>query len=131
MRLTPMSNDSFDLVAAARRCAEAAWKGPKECNQGGYAYAKAGVILDDLLLIAQRPLTLLDSIETRSPALMAALDAVNSRYGKNSLVLAREGFAQRASMKQQYRSLPTLHNMYFGCSSNSWVSFFLSLNAHI
>ena len=54
-RLTPMSNNSFDLVAAARRCAEAAWRGPIEQNQGGYAYAKAGVMLDDLLPIAERP----------------------------------------------------------------------------
>lgn len=61
-------------------------------------------MLDDLLPVAQRPLTLFDPIESRSPDLMAALDAVNGRYGKKSLVLAREGFAQRASMKQQFRS---------------------------
>ena len=99
-----MSNDTFDLVSAARRSAEASWKGPRDSNQGGYEYAKAGVMLDDLLPIAQRPLTLFDEVETRSPELMAALDAVNGRFGKKSLVLAREGFQKRASMRQQSRS---------------------------
>jgi len=99
-----MSNDTFDLVAAARRCAEAAWRGPREGNQGGHEYAKAGVMLDDLLPVAQRPLPLFDDPEPRSPALMDALDAVNGRYGKKSLVLAREGFAKRAVMRQQFRS---------------------------
>ena len=61
-------------------------------------------MLDDLLPVARRLHTLFDPIESRSPDLMAALDAVNGRYGKKSLVLAREGFAQLASMKQQYRS---------------------------
>ena len=49
-------------------------------------------MLDDLLLIAQKPLTLFDETETRSPEVMAALDTVNDRYGKKSLVTAREGF---------------------------------------
>jgi len=39
-------------------------------------------MLDDLLPIAQRPLTLFDAPDTRSPQLMAALDAINDRYGK-------------------------------------------------
>lgn len=103
-RLTPMSNDTFDLVVAARRCAEAAWKGDLALNQGGYEYAKAGVMLDDLLPFAQRPLTLFDAVERRSPELMLALDAVNSRYGKKSLVLAREGYTKRSTMKQDFRS---------------------------
>lgn len=103
-RLTPMSNDTFDLVSAARRCAEAAWKGDLQLNQGKYEYAKAGVMLDDLLPIADRPMTLFDPVETRSPELMVALDAVNGRYGKKSLVLAREGFKKRTTMRQEHRS---------------------------
>lgn len=103
-RLTPMSNDTFDLVGAARRCAEAAWRGPKETNQGGFEYAKSGVMLDDLLAVADRPRTLFEPIDMRSPELMTALDAVNSKFGKKSLVLAREGFQSRTSMRQQFRS---------------------------
>ena len=103
-RLTPMSNDTFDLVNATRRCAEAAWRGPRDDNQGGYEYAKAGVMLDDLLPIAERPRTLFEPLEQRSPELMTALDAVNNRFGKKSLVLAREGFQKRTSMRQQFLS---------------------------
>ena len=103
-RLTPMSNDTFDLVNATRRCTEAAWKGPRDKNQGGFEYAKAGVMLDDLLPIAERPRTLFEPIEQRSPELMSALDAVNNRFGKKSLVLAREGFQKRTSMRQKFRS---------------------------
>ena len=102
--LTPMTNDTFDLVAAARRGAEAAWKGRLAQNLGGYEYAKAGVMLDDLLPIDQRPLTLFDTPDERSPKLMNALDAVNDRYGKKSLVVAREGFSRRTAMKQEFRS---------------------------
>ena len=103
-RLVPMSNNTFDLVTATRRCAEAAWKGPKNQNQGGYAYAKSGVMLDDLLPVAKRPLTLFEPCQPRSPELMSALDAVNNRFGKKSLVIAREGFKNRSGMRQQYRS---------------------------
>ena len=103
-RLTPMSNDTFDLVGAARRCAEAAWHGPKDINQGGFEYAKSGIMLNDLLPVSERPRTLFEPIEQRNPELMSALDAVNSRFGKKSLVLAREGFQRRTYMRQQFRS---------------------------
>lgn len=74
-RLTPMSSDTFELVAAAKRCALAAW--PKI---GNYGFKKAGIMLDDLLPFEDRPRTLFDAPE-RSPALMTALDAVNARFG--------------------------------------------------
>ena len=52
-RLVPMSDDTRELLAAARRCIEAAWR-------GGYAYSKAGVILDDLRARADAPATLFE-----------------------------------------------------------------------
>lgn len=61
-------------------------------------------MLDDLIPKAQRPLTLFDPIEARAPELMAALDAVNTRFGKKSLVIAREGYQKRSGMRQQFRS---------------------------
>lgn len=76
-KLTPMSNDTFDLLNAAKRCAESGWKGIKSGN--GYAYSKAGIILDDLLPVEDKPLTLFTNTKTSSPALMKALDSVNDR----------------------------------------------------
>ena len=101
MRLVPMSADTLDLVAAARRGAEAAW--PRR-DAERFAYTKAGVILDDLLPEAERPLTLFDTPRPGSDALMGALDAVNSRFGRNTLVLASEGHERAWALRADHRS---------------------------
>ena len=97
-RLTPMSADTMELVAAARRCALAAW--PKA---GTFAFTKAGVMLDDLLPVEDRPRTLFDA-PPRPPALMQALDAVNARFGKKTLVLASEGTGRSWQTRAAHRS---------------------------
>ena len=99
-RLAPMSSDTLDLVAAAKRCARAAWPKP-----GGpvYAFTKAGVLLDDLLPLEGRPRTLFDAPH-RSPDLMAALDAVNDRFGKKTMVLASEGMERSWQLRADHRS---------------------------
>lgn len=99
-KLVPMSNDTLDLVRAATRCARAAW--PKD--QRGYGYTKAGVILDDLLSEEERPLTLFDRPRERSADLMKALDEVNDRHGKKTLVLASEGFRRSWALRSEHRS---------------------------
>ena len=99
-RLTPMSSDTFELVAAAKRCALAAW--PKDADKS-YAFTKAGVLLDDLLPLEDRPRTLFD-IPRGSPALMTALDAVNTRFGKKTLVLASEGMSRSWQLRSEHRS---------------------------
>jgi len=73
-----MSSDTIELVAAAKSCALAAW--PKIENQG-YGFTKAGVMLDDLLPLEDRPRTLFDA-PTRSPVLMTALDAATAVSAK-------------------------------------------------
>jgi hypothetical protein len=75
----PMSSDTFELVQAARRCAEAAW--PKGAGIE-YGLTKAGVMLDDLLPIEDRPLTLFDRPHATPRAAMMALDQINRRFGK-------------------------------------------------
>ncbi len=99
-RLIPMSSDTFDLVAAAKRCALAAW--PK-IGGSVYAFTKAGVMLDDLLPLEDRPRTLFD-LPRGSPALMTALDAVNTRFGKKTLVLASEGMSRSWQLRADHRS---------------------------
>jgi len=86
--LRPMSSDTFDLVEAASRCAQAAW--PKDHTRA-YGFTKAGIMLDDLLRLEDRPLTLFDAEKPKSQALMTALDQVNHRFGKKTMVLASEG----------------------------------------
>ena len=99
-RLTPMSSDTFELVAAAKRCARAAW--PKGSNKT-YGFTKAGVMLDDLIPLEERPRTLFDAPQ-KSPDLMTALDAVNSRFGKKTLVLASEGMSRSWQLRANHRS---------------------------
>lgn len=100
--LKPMSNDTFDLVRAARMCVEKAWKGDRGGN--GYAYAKAGVILDDLLKEGEAPQLLFDFERPRDARLMAALDAVNDKFGKKRMVLGSEGFRRSFEAKAEMRS---------------------------
>ncbi|MBH9538178.1 DinB/UmuC family translesion DNA polymerase [Novosphingopyxis sp. YJ-S2-01] len=98
LTLHPMSDDGFLLIAAARRGAEAAW-----CD--GFAYTKAGIVLEHLERADLRPRTLFecaDGIE-RGERLMGALDAINTRYGKFTAVPGVQGFRRswttRADMK--------------------------------
>lgn len=103
VRLTPMSSDARDLVRAARACVEASWP-----ERGGpYAFAKSGVMLDDLVAEADRPRTLFDvpdGTTERSRAVMQALDAVNARFGKKAMVLGSEGTSRPWDMRAEHRS---------------------------
>lgn len=100
--LKPMSNDTFDLVWATRMCVEKAWKGNKDGN--GYSYTKAGVILDDLIKAEEAPQMLFEFERPRDARLMAALDAVNDRFGKKRMVVASEGFRRSFEAKAEMRS---------------------------
>jgi DNA polymerase V len=101
MRLMPMSSDTFDLVETARRCAQAAW--PKG-QAGSLGFTKAGVLLDDLVRFEDRPQTLFDVARPKSAALMAALDHVNDRFGKKTMVIASEGMKRPWQLRADHRS---------------------------
>lgn len=72
--------DSLALVGAAVRALRGLW-------QPGFRYAKAGVLLLDLYQPDQLPAA--DLFATRDPersrALMTALDAINGRYGRETV----------------------------------------------
>lgn len=102
VQLKPMTNNSFDLVQAVSRCAQAAWKCDR--NNNGYGYTKAGLMLDDLLKPEQAPRLLFDDGPERDTRLMQALDAVNDRFGKNKLVFSSQGFRRTSEAKADMRS---------------------------
>lgn len=95
--LHPMTSDSLELIAAARRCAESAWR-------DGYAYTKAGILLDDLTIASERPRTLFEGDSDRRDRLMAALDQVNGRFGKFTIVTAGQGFKRQWRLRSEMRS---------------------------
>jgi nucleotidyltransferase/DNA polymerase involved in DNA repair len=96
-RLMPMTDDTRDLVSAAHRCIEAAWR-------DGFAYVKAGVILDDLRPAADAPATLFDAPRPRSAALMAAIDGLNARYGRHTVFPAAMGIERPWKLKAEHHS---------------------------
>lgn len=96
-RLTPMTDDTRELVAAAGRCIEAAWR-------GGFDYIKAGVILDDLRGREDAPRTLFENPCPRSPALMAAMDGLNARYGRNTVFPAAVGIERSWKLRADHHS---------------------------
>jgi hypothetical protein len=97
VRLHPMTNDSPELTAAARRGAEKAWR-------DGFAYTKAGIMLDDLLSQDERPRTLLEADTAKRYRLRSALDAINRKFGTWTAVSASQGFKRKWKMRSEMRS---------------------------
>ncbi|MDY0966412.1 Y-family DNA polymerase [Sphingomonas sp. CFBP9021] len=95
--LHPMSSDSFELIAGARRAAERAWR-------DGYAYTKAGILLDDLVPEAERPRTLFEADTAKRDRLMGALDAINAKFGAWTAVTATQGFKREWKLRSEMRS---------------------------
>jgi DNA polymerase V len=95
--LHPLTSDSLELIAAARRAAERAWR-------DGYAYTKAGVLLDDLVAADMRPRTLFEGDTEKRARLMGSLDEINGRFGKWTAVTASQGFKREWKLRSEMRS---------------------------
>lgn len=97
VELQPPTDDTFALMAAATAGARRIWR-------DGYAMSKAGVILSGLVPVGKVQPDLLQAADRqRGARLMAALDAVNQRMGRDTLVPA--GTMGRAwRMRQESRS---------------------------
>jgi nucleotidyltransferase/DNA polymerase involved in DNA repair len=95
--LHPMTNDSLELIAAARRGAERAWR-------DGYAFTKAGIMLDDLVAADMRPRTLFEGDTTKRDRLMTALDDINGKFGRWTAVTASQGFRREWKLRSEMRS---------------------------
>ncbi|MBK9005197.1 MAG: Y-family DNA polymerase [Sphingomonadales bacterium] len=97
--LHPMTADSFELVGAVRRIVERAWR-------DGFAYTKAGVMLEELVAACDRPRTLFEDIEAgeRQQRLLGALDEINGRFGRFTAVPAVQGFKREWKLKAEMKS---------------------------
>ena len=92
-----MTSDSFELIAAARRGARHAWR-------DGFAYTKAGIMLDDLIEAELRPRTLFEGDCDKRDRLMGALDDINGRFGRFTAVPATQGHIRGWQMRAGMRS---------------------------
>lgn len=100
VELQPPTNDTFALIAAATAAARHIWR-------GGFAFSKAGVILSGLVPVEKvQPDLLQAGDRARGVRLMAAMDAVNARMGRDALKPAAIGLSAGAGwrLRQENRS---------------------------
>jgi DNA polymerase V len=72
----------------------------------GFAYAKTGVMLTEIIAANQRMPTLIDDTASlsRNKTLMHAVDSINRAYGRGTIRLAAEGLTQSWKMRAGRRS---------------------------
>lgn len=100
--LSPPTSSTFAMVRAVLAAAERGYRSPRAGQ--GFAYTKSGVILEDLVKENLAPPDLFAHQTEREGRLSAALDAVNDRFGKKTVVLASEGFHRRHETKFDMRT---------------------------
>lgn len=78
----------------------------KQIYKPNYNYAKAGVMLSEIVSIegVQTDLFSTSQASPKSTALMSAMDSINRKMGKESIKLASEGFTRPWKMKQGNKS---------------------------
>lgn len=95
--IEPVS-DAVALVRATSRLLNRLWR-------PGLAYAKAGVVLQDLVRGSARQLPLaLDHRRQARDTLAAVMDEVNARHGRETVRLAATGIDRRWSVRAERRS---------------------------
>ena len=94
----PMPSPSDD----SRQLVKIALWALKQIYRPGFSYAKAGVMLSEIVPKAcvQNDLFSQPVTNLKSEALMSAMDAINRKMGRESIKLASEGFKRPWKMKQ-------------------------------
>lgn len=95
------TNDTALLQGIARRLLA-------KIYQPGYAYAKAGVLLYDLIHENQQQTSLMSmaGINPRSDALMAAMDKINGKFGNDKIRFGAEGLTGQVWKIKQHNLSP-------------------------
>lgn len=88
------------------RLVQAALWGLKRIYRAGYRYQKAGVMLSEIVPAGtcQADLFSAGVSASKSGQLMATLDQINRKMGKQAIKLASEGFRQPWRMRQEHKS---------------------------
>ena len=97
--LHPMTNDSFELIALARRLVERGYR-------QGFDYTKAGIMLEQFATAEERPRTLFENPERigARARLMNAIDDINQRFGRMTIVPGSQGFKRPWKMRAEMKS---------------------------
>lgn len=92
------TDDTLAIVAAAR-------SGIARCFRDGYAYHKCGVVLSHITPDAVTQATLFpDLAPPQRQELMTVVDAINHKWGRDTIRPAASGFRRPWAMKQAHRS---------------------------
>jgi DNA polymerase V len=80
--------------------------GLRQIYKPNYNYAKAGVMLSELVPAAGVQTDLFSQVQAnpKSTILMSTMDSINRRMGKESIKLASEGFTRPWKMRQENKS---------------------------
>ncbi len=98
VKLAMAANDTPSIVSSALKGLDIIWK-------DGYSYMKAGVIVQNLKPQAQVQTALFEpDNKAKLNTAMAALDKVNSRFGKDTIKVASQGFDKRYKMRREHLS---------------------------
>lgn len=90
----------------SRQLANVALWALKQLYRTNYNYAKAGVMLSELVPAGNAQMDMFTKKETsaKSVALMKTMDSINRKMGKDSIKLASEGFNKPWQMRQENKS---------------------------
>jgi DNA polymerase V len=87
------TNDTAELLGYALRCGERLY-------QSGYEFIKAGVLMQQLVLIQQRQMNLFDDRDReRYERLMLTMDQINAQFGAGTIRFAATGLQQPWKLK--------------------------------
>ena len=97
-KLSPPTNDSRVIVAWAVKMME-------HMYEKGGVYTKCGVLLEDLTHAGREQTDLFRPVDPRAAGVMAAMDNLNARFGRDTCVLASQGLgARKFDTKREMKS---------------------------
>lgn len=99
-RLSPASHDPRVIVGMATRLAEAMF-------QEGGVYTKCGILLEELTPAGAAQTDLFAIPDPRAPDLLAAMDGLNARFGRDTITVAAQGRGPRAFDTKRSQKSPS------------------------
>lgn len=99
-RLSPPTNDPRVILGIVGRMTEAMF-------EPGGVYTKCGVLLEDLSPEGEGQTDLFASLDPRAPALLAAMDGLNSRFGRDTITIAAQGRGAKAFDTKRSQKSPS------------------------
>ena len=95
--LSPMTSDTRAIINEAMKLCQRVYK-------SGIEYGKAGIFLDDLRPVDEKPLDMFATDKPNSEKLMSVLDGLNQRFGKNTLQFAGMGMDKAWKLRCERKS---------------------------